>query len=229
MALSTKNLGDNKRISKVLEPGNHTLEIESVKLESSPFKEGGYHLQLTVEGPDLGADFEGFFKDMNDPSKGRFKGQSGRVKTNEYVYADGETKGGIKVYRDQEIMKMLKNLCSAMGTLDWFDAQDGKHDTIEQFVAQFNADAPFRGKKLRMCIAGREYTNKQGYTNYDLHIAKGARGFYAYESAQIPEDASKLMKFNPAIHIKKNVKKEEKITSFEKPVTPATRESFSLD
>jgi len=226
--LSTKDL-DDKRISKVLQPGNHKLEIVMVKLEGVPYKEGAYHINLHVEGPDLGKDFEGFFIDVDDPTKGRYKGQAGRIRCNEFPYSDGETKSGIKVFRDREMMRAIKNLCLAMGASTWFDSQDGKHDTIEEFVTAFNKDKPFKGKGLRMCIGGREYQNKQGYTNYDLHIPKAIRGTYAYESDEISENSSKLMKYDPAIHIKKSTKKVDTVTSFEKPVTEETKNQFSLD
>jgi hypothetical protein len=228
MALSTKNLVD-KKVSKVLEPGNHTVMLTSVKLEAVTYKHGAYHLNLNVEGPDLGKDFEGFFLDIKNEPLGRYKGQVARVRANDFPYADGETKSGIKVYRDKEIMKVIKNLCSALGCSAWFDAQDGKHDTIEQFVEQFDKDKPFADKKLRICIAGREYQNKQGYINYDLYIGKGGRGTYGYESEQVPENLSKMVKFNAETHIKKSTKKADTVTSFEKPVTEATKSQFSLD
>ena len=232
MALSTKNL-DDKKLSKVLQPGDHIVEIVSVKLEGVPYKEGAFHINLSVQGPDLGKDFEGFFLDIKDEKKGRYLGQAGRIRANEYPYSDGETKTGIKVYRDNEMMKSIKNLCNAAGVIAWFDAQDGKHDTIEQFIAQFDKDKPFTGKQIRMCVAGREYQNKQGYTNYDLFIPKpekGSRGVYAYESATVTKENSKVFKFDPKIHItKQKPKKTDTVTSFEKPVTEATKGQFSLD
>ena len=228
--LSTKNLTD-KKVSKVLEPGNHIVEIVTVKLESSPFREGALHLNLNCQGPDLGKDFEGFHIDMNDPNKGRYTGKAGRIRCNAFPYSDGETKSGIKVYRDKDILKVLKNLCAAMGISSWFDDQDGKHDTIEQFVEQFDKDRPFADKKLRMCIGGREYQSRQGYTNYDLHIAKPSRGNYGYESVKVPEENSKVIKFDPSIHIpiSKGKKKTETVASFEKPVTEETKNQFKLD
>jgi len=229
--LSTKNLVD-KKVSKILEPGNHTVEILMVKLEEVTYKnapEGALHLILHCQGPDMGKDFEGFYIDMANPDKGKYKGQGGRIKCNDFPYADGETKTGIKRYRDMDIMKVMKNLCAAMGKSEWFDAQNDKHDTIQEFVTQFDQDKPFEGKLLRMCIGGKEYQNKQGYTNYDLHIVKGERGRYAYESIDVPEASSKVIKFDADKHVKQNKKKAETVTSFEKPVTEETKNQFSLD
>lgn len=223
--LSTKDLND--RVSKVLQPGNHTCKVVSVKLESVSYKEGAYHVNLYVEGPDLGKDFEGFWYDKDDESKGRYKGQAGRVRANEYPYSDGETKTGIKVSRDKEIMRFIKNFCSAMGTMSWFDEQDNKHETIESFVEGFNTDKPFKDVFMRMCLGGREYQNLQGYTNYDLFFPKGTRSRFAYESEKIPEAMSKVLKFNPEIHIKKK-KAAPTVDNFEKPVTKQTKDQFSL-
>ena len=79
--LSTKNLVD-KKVSKILEPGNHTVEILMVKLEEVTYKnapEGALHLILHCQGPDMGKDFEGFYIDMANPDKGKYKGQMGGV------------------------------------------------------------------------------------------------------------------------------------------------------
>jgi hypothetical protein len=231
MALSTKNLNTgDKKLSKVLQPGNHTIEIVSVSIGGVPFNKDAYHIYLHVQGPDLGKDFDGFFIDMKDESKGKYTGQTGRIRSNEYPYADGETKTGIKVYRDSEMMRAIKNLCAAVGMSAWFDAQDNKHDTIELFMAQVEKDKPFKGKHIRACVGGREYQNRQGYTNYDLFLPKGSKGHYAYESAMVPDASSKILKYDPAIHITKSKgKKADTVTSFDKPVTEATKGQFSLD
>lgn len=226
MALSTKNLTE-KKANKVIEPGNNTCKILSVKLESVPYKKGAYHMNLQIEGPDLGKDFEGFFVDKADPTKGRHKGQAGRIRAAEYPFSDGETKGGIKVNRDREMMKFIKNLCLVTGATTWFDAQDGQHETIEAFVEKFNLDKPFADKYLRMCICGREYQNREGYTNFDLYLPRPSKNAFPFEAESVAEAASKVYKFNPEIHIKK--KKAEAVDAFEKPVTAKTKDQFSLD
>jgi hypothetical protein len=212
--ISTKNIKSESGSStpKTLSPGVQVVKVNSITLETVPYKQGAYNLNLNVEGPDMGADFEGFFIDKDDPTQGRYKGQVGRVRFSEFPYSDGETKSGIVIKRDEEVVKAVHNLCKAFGILNWLDDQDNKHDTIESLVAKLNSDKAFDGKFLRMCIAGREYQNKQGYTNNDLYLPKWSRDGIAYESASVDEAISKVVKFNPDVHIKKS--KTETVASF---------------
>lgn len=200
--LSTKNVSTNGASgpAKTISPGNVRAKINSVALEEFKFKPGSYHLVLNIEGEEMGDGFEGFLIDKDNPEGPRYKGQVGRVKTSEWAYSDGETKTGVQVSRDIEILKAVKNICSAIGAMKWYDAQDEKHPTIESFIEAFNSDAPFKDKWLEMCIAGREYMNKQGYTNYDMHLPKFAKG-----AAPFLADGGEgnLIAFDPALHIRK--------------------------
>ena len=74
-------------VPKTLQPGNQVCQIYSVELKPSTFKEGGYDLLLNMVGPDLGDEFQGFFIDKNNESLGRHKGQVGRVKATEWLFA----------------------------------------------------------------------------------------------------------------------------------------------
>lgn len=199
--LSTKNLPTNGGgVSKTLSPGNRSAKITKVTLDEFKFKPGAYHLVLHLEGPDMGEGFEGFMVDKDDASKGRHKGQVGRVRTNEYAYADGETKSGIQVSRDIEILKAIKNLCDALGCAKWFTSQDDKHATIESFIDKFNEDAPYKDIFMDYCLAAKEYQTKQGYTNYDLYLPKFAKGYIPYELTDA--DSGRLINYDPAVHLK---------------------------
>jgi len=210
--LSTKNIktdGDGG-VSKTLDPGVNLCKITSVTLEEFKFKPGAYNIILNLEGEDLGPDFEGFFIDKDKENLGRHKGKVGKIKATEWAFADGETKSGIPVSRDKEMLKFLKQLCTSLDCVTWFDAQDEKHDTIESLYATFNNDKPFGDQFFRFCIAGKEYTNRGGYKAYDLFLPK-----YSKEGAPIEKDnvsSSKLLKFDESQHIRKQ--KEEKIESF---------------
>ena len=198
MALSTTGLTEGgSGLPKTIAPGNYTLKINSAMLEKFKFIDGAYHLILNVETQPIEG-FEGFMIDKDDDSKGHYAGQIGRVKASQYAFADGVTKSGIKVQRDKSIMIFLKNLTSTLGISDWFLAQDNKHDTIEEFVDAFNADAPYKDKLADFCIAGKEYEGKNGYTNYDLWLAKGYKGAYA-----IAPVGGNVIKFNEEEHLKK--------------------------
>jgi hypothetical protein len=193
-------------VPKTLQPGNQVCQIYSVELKPSTFKEGGYDLLLNMVGPDLGDDFQGFFIDKNNESLGRHKGQVGRVKATEWLFADGETKGGIKISRNTEILKWLNSFCEAIGKKDWLTAQNNKHETIESLINAFATDKPFKGLKLELCIAGKEYLSK-GYTNFDLFLPK-----FTKAGAPYALEGGKVAVFSEATHLIK--KKVESIANF---------------
>lgn len=200
--LSTKNIttGGGGQ-SKTLEPGNQQCKINGVELEEFKLKPGAYNLVIHMEGPDLGDKFEGFFINKDDESLGRHKGAVGKVKAGEWAFADGTTKGGVEVSRDQDILKFLKSLCTALDAVKWLEDQDDKHDTIESLIVAFNNDQPFAGKYLNYCIGGKEYKDKKGYTKYDLFLPKFSKGGAPFES--LTAKPSKILKFNEVDHVRK--------------------------
>ena len=219
--LSTKIAAGSSGPSKTIAPGQITAKINSVVLEENRFKPGSYHLILNLESEDMGPEFEGFMLNKDNPELGRHKGQVGKVKTSEWAYSDGETKTGMQISRDTEILRAIKNLCTSMGIMDWYDAQDEKHETIEELVAAFNSEAPFKDRWMEYCIAGREYLNKQGYTNYDLYLPKFSKGVTPYATL---DNEEKLIKFDPVLHIKKNeVKQVESFGDEMENETPKTK------
>jgi hypothetical protein len=200
--ISTTNIKPaGSGVSKTLQPGEHTLSITSVTLSTVPYKVGGYVITLNGVGPDLGSDFEGFFINKDDQGAGRYAGQVGQIRMSQYAFADGITKSGIEIKRDAEMLRALSNICTAFNCAEWLTTQDNKHDTIEELFAQFNSDKPFAENTARICIAGKEYENKAGYMNYELFIPKVSKGTVAMESTTVSEDKSRLMEFNPAVHL----------------------------
>lgn len=215
MGLSTKNIGNFSSkgfTSKFLQPGNISCKIEGVYLEKDKFNETGYFMILDLEGPDMGEGFQGLLVDKDDPSKGLRKGPVGRVKTHEYSYKDGIIPAtGAVVSRDNDIMRMISNICKETDSLSWLEEQDDKHDRIEAFVEAFNRDKPFKDKYLRFCIAGREWV-KDKFTNYELFLPKFTRNEVPFESETKEEANSKVYKFDKEVHIKK--KKTNSVDSF---------------
>lgn len=207
--LNTKDIPTGGGTPKVLSPGNQTFTIKKVTLDSVPYKEGAYHLALHVEGPDMGEDFEGFFIDKDNPSLGRYSGQIGKIRATEWPFSDGVTKSGRTISRDLEILKTLKNICSKCGALAWLEAQDNKHDTIEELVAQFNTDKPFKDVPLYACVASREYLNKSNYINHDLYLPRPEKGESVLEHE---EDMEKVLVYNEEKHLKKS--KTETVNKF---------------
>lgn len=206
--LSTKNVQTQGGGGlKTIQPGQHKLKINKIELKQYPFMEAdnGFHLILHVETEAL-PDFEGFFIDVNDESLGRYEGQIGQVKTNRFYYKDGTTKGGTVINRDMELLKQFKNLCMASDNMKWFDQVDNKFDTIEDFVEGMNKSNLFDEKWFNICVAGKEFERKNGYTGYDLYFPKLTRGKVAIEAADTA--VSKLISFNEAEHWVKLENKE---------------------
>jgi len=225
MALSTTDLPEGGGgLPKTMSVGNHTVKINSVYLDDFKFIPGAKHLMFNVETKPIEG-FEGWLIDKNDESKGHHAGQTGRLKASQYAFADGQTKSGVPIFRDKSLMIFLKNLTNALGASDWFIAQNDKHDTIEDFIEAFNNDAPFKDKFLDICIAGKEYEGKSGYTNHDLWIARGSKAGYAYT-----EEGGNVMKYSEADHLKKlEVKPVVAFDADDFSVPPRASSDFSLD
>ena len=228
MALSTEDLGGgSSSLPKTINPGNKVLKINSLELEDFKFIGGAYHLILHVETEPI-VGFEGFAIDKDNPEKGHYAGQIGKVKASQYAFADGETKSGIKIQRDRSILIFLQNFCKTLGINEWMQAQHNKHETIEDFIAAFNKTAPFKDKYLEFCIAGKEYVGKTGYTNYDMWLPKAEKGKYAFGEVE----EGKVIIYDESVHLKKlennNVASfGDDDTDFSSPSKPST--DFSLD
>jgi len=209
--ISTKNIPTGGGgVPKLIQPGNIVAKILGVELEPFKFKEGADFMILFLESEPLGEDFEGFSVDKDDPTGPKHLGQISRVKTHEYAYADSVTKTGVNISKETEIVKMLKNLCTALNCVDWLDDQDGKHSTVNSLIEAFNIDQPFKDVYLNWCIAGKEYLGKTGYTNYDNFLPKFTKNGVPFEA--VGAKPSKLIGFNPSEHIRK--KKTENVSSF---------------
>jgi hypothetical protein len=230
MGLSTKDLVNENNgggMAKTIAPGNHTLRINSVVLEDFQFIDGAKHLILNVETEPIEG-FEGFLIDKDDESKGKYKGQIGRVKASQYAFADGQTKSGIKIQRDRSLMMFLANLSKATGIMKWFEEQDNKFNTIEDFVRNFSDNAPLKDKYLDFCVAGKEYENKSGYTAYDMWLPKAENNKYAYGE----EGSDRILKYDEAKYLKKlEVKPVDNFGDDDDdfPTPGKTSSDFSLD
>lgn len=214
--ISTKDIeikGSGDMISKVIEPGNLECTILNVELSIPPYDSSAYNVVLECVGPDMGEGFEGFFIDKNNESLGRHKGQVGRIRLSQYAFSDGETKSGIKIERDMSMLRALKSLCVELGCETWLEKQDNQHDTIESLFNQFKEDKPFQGITLKMCIGGKEYTNRNGYTNYDLYLPRITKQGKPYESTSVSEEDSKLLAFDADKHVIKQ-KAPQSVESF---------------
>ena len=226
MAIGTKDVGTGgSGIPKTITPGNHKLKLNSLVGEDFKFIPGGISLVLNVETEPLEG-FEGFMLDKENPDSGHYKGQIGRVKSGQYAFADGVTKSGVQISRDNSILVFIKSLCTTLDIVDWFDAQDNKHNTIEEFITAFDKTAPYQDKYLDFCIAGKEYEGKTGYTNYDLYLPKSSRDGFAYAKL----GSGKQLLYSEALHLKKlEAKKVEAFGEDDFEVSTKVGSDFDLD
>ena len=226
MAIGTKDVGTGgSGIPKTITPGNHKLKLNSLVGEDFKFIPGGISLVLNVETEPLEG-FEGFMLDKENPDAGHYKGQIGRVKSGQYAFADGVTKSGVQISRDNSILVFIKSLCTTLDIVDWFDAQDNKHNTIEEFITAFDKTAPYQDKYLDFCIAGKEYEGKTGYINYDLYLPKSSRDGFAYAKL----GSGKQLLYSEALHLKKlEAKKVEAFGEDDFEVSTKVGSDFDLD
>lgn len=208
-------------LPKTLAPGNHKVTIFKVNLEDFTFKPGAKIISIHVEGEPIEG-FEGWPINRDKPELGNHKGQIARVRATEYAFSDGATKSGIPVSRDQEMLKFLKSLCIELNCVTWLEDQDGKHATIESLFEAFDNDKPYKDKPLNVCLAGKEYLNKEGYTAYDLFFPKFSRTGVPFEG--VGKAKNKVVVFDPEVHIKK--RPVENVQSFgeEGPTNPGGNE-----
>ena len=138
-----------------------------------------------------------------------------------------ENVSGIKIQRDRSLLIFLQNLCKSLGINEWFIDQNGKHETIEDFINAFNKTASYKDVYLEFCVAGKEYVGKTGYTNYDMYLPKADKGKYAFAEV---EDG-KVLIYDEKIHLKKAEVKEVKNFGEDDDfsVSPKTSSDFSLD
>lgn len=201
MALSTKNIPQpTGNISKTLKPGNVYAKINGITLEEDRFKPEGLYLNLGLEGVDLGEGFEGFFIDPTDQTKGRHKGQVGKVRVGTvsktgglFSFQDGQV-GDKAINRDQEILKFISSLAKAMGKTEEVNAIE--EETIQAFIPKAS-EVLSDGTFLNFCLAGSEW-EKNGYPQYNLYIAKSDFKAKKYAFSNSEDD---LLRFDESKHI----------------------------
>ena len=202
--LNTKDMSAGSgRPKPVMGPGNHEIRINSITFDKTPYDTEAYNIMLHVETQPVEGEFEGFYKDMNDQSKGRYEGQVGRVRMTPYPYKDATLQSGREVSRDQEILKSMIFLSEQLGKRDVLDAIEA--DTIESFMDQvtkvFSATSFFNA-----CIGSREWESKEGYTNDDLYLPRVSKDGAPVEALNV--ENSRLMTFDTDTHVRKLIKKD---------------------
>lgn len=199
--LSTKNVKTAADFTpKNLEPGNVKARMLDIVLDQPDFlkKDDAYFVVMNLEGEKPSEDFVGFHTVFGDESSPTFEGPTAKVKASKWSYRTSTTKKGVVIDRDEEIMKFLKNLCEALGCVDWWNAVDNKYETIQDFVTAFNKEKPFAGIWANWCIGGRQYTKPNGYKGWDLHLPKFSKDGIPFEAVDVAN--SRLAIFNYDAH-----------------------------
>ena len=212
--LNTKDMSaGSSRPKPVLGPGNHVIKINSITFDKTPYDSEAYNITLHVESEPVKGDFEGFYKDMNDQSKGRYAGQVGRVRYSPYPFKDTTLPSGREIERDQEVLKSMIFLSEQLGKRDALDSIEA--ETIEIFMQKVNnifSNSDF----FNACIGSREWENKDGYINDDLFLPRISKDGVPIEAIDVDTTNSRLMTFDRATHVRAIAKKE----------TPAADSSF---
>lgn len=216
--LSTQQIPQSNAgaLPKSLKPGNTTARLVDLELRDG-YTPGSKHVILHLESEPLGDDFEGFMIDKDNPSLGRYLGQIGRVKMSRYAFEDGTTKSGYKKVRNLDVAKNLLELAKALGKADDIHAivvdRPGDADgELNEFFNQARRALLSSKQYLDVCLAGREYTNKAGYTDYDLFLPY-EKGKVAYEWAGTTP--SKVIQFDENKHIVKSKETAKAVSGFE--------------
>lgn len=207
MSLSTKTVQISAaKTSPLVKPGNHVLKINKISLEKPLYQHDGlqYFLVLDVETQPVNDPNFTAFKDANGQP---YAGQIGKVKYNRYAFKDATLTNGTVITLVGTVMESIVRLATAMGQRDVVD--NIEENTIEDLVKSVSA-ALCPTAYMSFCVAGKEYENKQGYTNYDLFLPKGSKDGYAFG----PVNSDKVAIFNEAEHIIKNERKEQPIDGF---------------
>ena len=148
--LNTKDVSAGSgRTKPVLDPGNHVVKINSITFDQTPYDADSYNIHLHVETAPVGGDFEGFFKDYNDQSKGRYEGQIGRVRISPFPFKDTTLPSGREISRDQEILKHMITLAETLDMRDGLDSIEAA--TIKEFMTECN-NLMGGSKLINMCI-----------------------------------------------------------------------------
>lgn len=194
---------EKKWISSVLGPGNVKAKINSLSVQTRPYKNdlGNdiYDIMLHLESEPVKGLFKGLKIDMNNPASKEYLGQVGRVRLSQYGFSDGVTKTGIEVTAEGDMARALKSLFIDLDLYEWYQQQDGLFKTHQLFIDFVNKENILNDKYLYYCLATRQYVNKKGYLTDDLYLPRYNKEIGAPFATQM----EKLIKFNAEVHITK--------------------------
>lgn len=205
--------GSNKGPYKGIVPGNYEVKINKVELWEEYWKpDNGLFLVFKMETKKPSPDFEGYPIDQDNPDGPKHEGLVGNVYFSTYPY---KTKyvayKGKTVERDIAILEDLFRMCVELDCVDWLKEAQGKYPTIEEWVAAFNNDMPYKDKYLQVCIRGDQYINKEGKLKTTLSFAKYEKVDGKYINAYAKVGSKKaVVVYDESKHFKKAETEETK-------------------
>ena len=225
--LNTKGLqAGSGKARPVLGPGNHEIKINTITYDLTPYDSEAHNIMLHIESRPLTGEFEGFLRDQNNPTLGRYEGQVGRVRMSPFPFKDATLPSGREISKDQEILKSMIFLSEVLNMRDSLDSIEA--ETIADFMTQCASLFTNQEKGsewMNSCLASREWENKEGYVNNDLYIPRISKEGVGLETLE--SDNSRLLKFDASVHIRAIAKKQE-TTSFEPKTNGSTGGDFEL-
>ena len=226
--LSTKDMtvGSGKA-RPLMGPGNTVVRINSISMDATPWDAQAFQVYLHMETQPIGGEFEGFLRDQNNESLGRYDGQIGRVRMSPIPYKDTTLDNGREISKDQEILKAMIFVSEVLGKRDALDNIEAA--TIEDFIAKCNtlfSNSEF----FNVCLASREWENKDGYINNDLYLPKLSKDGIPMEA--LNTENSRLITFDKATHVRSvnngSTNGTTSTSSFEPAATNGSTSDFEL-
>jgi hypothetical protein len=226
--LNTKDMSAGSgRPKPVMSPGNHKVKINSITFDKTPYDSEAYNIMLHVETEPVTGDFEGFYRDMNNQSLGRYEGQVGRIRISPFPFKDATLPSGREINRDQEVLKSMINLSEVLNMRDALDSIEA--ETIEKFMVECNTlftEGQKGSKFINICAGSREWENKEGYINDDLYLPRMSKDGIPMEA--VDAENSRLLSFDKATHVRALVKKDENQTKMEFKADSGSGSDFEL-
>ncbi len=214
MAFNTKDIRTESsgKVNKTIRPGNVHAKILRLSLQPQKSNPANEYLLMHIESEPIGGDFEGFWYDTQDQSKGRAKGQVGRVRVSQYAYTDGVTKTGRKKNKIFDMVSDIARLADALGVRAELNAIDGDENNFQKFIDDASKVLN-NGKYLYLCLGGGAYINKDGIKDYVLSLPRYSRDYVGFEP--MGTNPSRVAVFDYATFVEDNTGSDERNTSAE--------------
>ena len=178
--ITAKGFKTQDYVSKDILPGvvkARIIKLAVVKVENPRNTEGlpEYNVQIRLETKKPNPEFEGWDKDPQDPSKGKFEGQTklitqGTWPIREFTYKKNGKKYTIDA--NTQILGILQEIAAALGKPKLLEEKQYQKEfnTWSDFIKQMNMDLSFIKNYVWWCLAGTKTKNKGGYVTYFLYL-----------------------------------------------------------